>query len=191
MPRPLREAYVAPYDSWDHRIAIHRFVQDIPLRPGDRCYDLVTWVRGPARPARLGAHADRLGDEGLRLRPPLPRRVGPPVPQAEVHRFAQAGHYVLEDEAESIIALVQSFLAARLRGGANMMSSNGNSWGQHFSRDAERTSAGRGKKTTAGWGVPPQVGQTVASNISTGFASPPARPHRSDIPISYSLCWCL
>ena len=34
-------------------------------------------------------------------------------PHAQVHRFAQAGHYVLEDEPESIIALVQSFLAAR------------------------------------------------------------------------------
>ena len=36
MSRGLRRAYVAPYDGWDDRIATLRFVQDIPLRPGDR-----------------------------------------------------------------------------------------------------------------------------------------------------------
>ena len=31
-------------------------------------------------------------------------------PEAEVHRFADAGHYVLEDAAEEIVPLVQQFL---------------------------------------------------------------------------------
>ena len=34
-------------------------------------------------------------------------------PAAEVHRFPQAGHYLFEDEADSIDALVQQFLAAQ------------------------------------------------------------------------------
>ncbi len=37
--KDLRDAYVAPYDSWANRIATLRFVQDIPLaarRPGLR-----------------------------------------------------------------------------------------------------------------------------------------------------------
>ena len=34
------------------------------------------------------------------------------LPKAEVHRFPEAGHYVLEDEAEAVIPLVRSFLAA-------------------------------------------------------------------------------
>ncbi|MDD5630096.1 MAG: alpha/beta hydrolase, partial [Elusimicrobia bacterium] len=32
-------------------------------------------------------------------------------PKAEVHRFADAGHYVLEDAGEQIIPLVKDFLA--------------------------------------------------------------------------------
>ena len=36
-----QEAYQAPYDSWQNRIATLRFVQDIPLKPGDRGYDIV------------------------------------------------------------------------------------------------------------------------------------------------------
>ena len=33
------------------------------------------------------------------------------LPRAEVHEFPDAGHYVLEDEAERIVPLVQEFLA--------------------------------------------------------------------------------
>ena len=33
-------------------------------------------------------------------------------PKAEVHRFPKAGHYVLEDEADSIVPIMQRFLAA-------------------------------------------------------------------------------
>ena len=31
MTPAVRAGLVAPYDNWAHRVAIHRFVQDIPL----------------------------------------------------------------------------------------------------------------------------------------------------------------
>lgn len=112
MSRDVRAGYLAPYDSWAHRIAVHRFVQDIPLRPGDRSYDLVTSVQD-----RLSLFADTpmLIAWGLRdfvfdrhFLAEWERR----FPGAEVHRFEGAGHYVLEDEHERIIPLVRAFLAA-------------------------------------------------------------------------------
>jgi haloalkane dehalogenase len=33
------------------------------------------------------------------------------LPQAEVHRYADAGHYVLEDAADSIVPLASRLLA--------------------------------------------------------------------------------
>jgi haloalkane dehalogenase len=33
-------------------------------------------------------------------------------PGAEVHRFAEAGHYVVEDASQAILTLVKPFLAA-------------------------------------------------------------------------------
>jgi pimeloyl-ACP methyl ester carboxylesterase len=33
-------------------------------------------------------------------------------PEARVHRFPQAGHYVFEDEADTINGIVSSFIAA-------------------------------------------------------------------------------
>ncbi len=112
MPRAVRDAYIAPYDSWEHRIAIHRFVQDIPLRPGDRCYHTVTEVQDRLHlladvPVLIGwgmkdfVFDHHFVDEWVRR-----------FPKAEVHEFPKAGHYVLEDEAEALVPLVRSFLVS-------------------------------------------------------------------------------
>jgi len=45
MPREVRKAYCMPYNSWHNRIATVRFVQDIPLKPRDKSYNLVTEVQ--------------------------------------------------------------------------------------------------------------------------------------------------
>jgi haloalkane dehalogenase len=112
MPRDLRNAYCAPYDSWAHRIAVHRFVQDIPLRPGDRSYDLITRIQDglgalAGVPTLIGwGMKDFVFDHQFLAE--WVRR----FPEAEVHRFARAGHYVLEDEGAQIVPRVRAFLAA-------------------------------------------------------------------------------
>jgi haloalkane dehalogenase len=112
MPRPLRDAYVAPYDSWANRIAIHRFVQDIPLRPGDRCYDLVSWVEGRLPLLRPVPMFIGWGMKDFVFDEPFLREWQRRFPEAEVHRFPEAGHYVLEDESGTLIPRIQGFLAA-------------------------------------------------------------------------------
>jgi haloalkane dehalogenase len=112
LPRAVRNAYTAPYDSWAHRIAIHRFVQDIPLRPGDQSFDLISCTQD--RLALLDSipmlivwgMKDFVFDATI-LQEWLRR-----FPLAEVHRFPKAGHLVFEDERDAIGELVQSFLRA-------------------------------------------------------------------------------
>jgi haloalkane dehalogenase len=110
MPRDVRKGYLAPYDSWHNRIAVLRFVQDIPLSPGARGWDLVHEVadglhRFAAVPTLIcwGEHDfvfdHHFLDEWVRR-----------FPAAEVHRFAGAGHYVLEDAGAEILSLVRDFL---------------------------------------------------------------------------------
>ena len=112
MTPELRRAYVAPYDSWLHRIAILRFVQDIPLRAGDRGYELVSWVQDRLHLLRSAPMLILWGmkdfvfdhhflDEWVRY-----------FPDARVHRYPEAGHYLFEDEADAINGLVPAFLAA-------------------------------------------------------------------------------
>jgi haloalkane dehalogenase len=110
LPRPVRDAYVAPYDCWDHRIAIHRFVQDIPLRPEDRSYELVSWVESRLELLVSVPMMILWGTEDFVFDTPFLDEWVRRFPHAELHRFARAGHYVLEDEAETIIPLVGDFL---------------------------------------------------------------------------------
>jgi len=111
MSRDVRAAYVAPYDSWSHRIAIHRFVQDIPLHRGDRSHDLVSWVQdrlhllGSVPMLVLWGMKDFVFDHHF-LDEWIKR-----FPGAEVQRFIGAGHYLFEDEALAIEARISDFLA--------------------------------------------------------------------------------
>jgi cis-3-alkyl-4-acyloxetan-2-one decarboxylase len=113
--RPLaadvRRGYLAPYDRPAHRTGILRFVRDIPVRPGD-----------PAA-ARLRRTADRLplladrpvlvcwGMRDFVLDRRILARWEEIYPHAEIHRFAEAGHYLLEDAGDAVVPLVVDFLA--------------------------------------------------------------------------------
>jgi len=112
--RPLApavaRAYCAPYDSWAHRIAVHRFVQDIPLRPGDPAWSTVMETEH-----RLSLLADKplligWGDRDFVFDHHFLAEWRRRFPQAIVHRFADCGHYVLEDAADELLPLIRDFL---------------------------------------------------------------------------------
>jgi len=112
--RPLstsaRQGFFAPYDSWDHRVAIWRFVEDIPLRQGDPSFELIQdTANGLSRLKSLPmlicwGLRDFVFDESF-LQEWKVR-----FPGAECHPFADAGHLLLEDAGEKIIPLVKDFL---------------------------------------------------------------------------------
>lgn len=112
MPRVVRDAFCAPYDSWAARRAVLRFVQDIPLRPGEPAYDQLSHTE-----QGLAAFADRpvlilWGARDFVFDRHFLAEWRRIFPGAEVHEFADCGHYVLEDAAKEIVPLVQRFLAA-------------------------------------------------------------------------------
>jgi pimeloyl-ACP methyl ester carboxylesterase len=112
LSKEVRDAYCAPYDSWADRIATLRFVQDIPLRPGDPCYDIVSETA-----ARLQVFRDRpvlicWGDQDFVFDHHFLAEWQRILPGAEVHRFADCGHYILEDASDEIIPLIRQFLVS-------------------------------------------------------------------------------
>ena len=111
LSKEVRDAYCAPYDSWSDRIATLRFVQDIPLRPGEQGYDIVSDTA-----ARLDVFRDRpvlicWGEKDFVFDHHFLAEWQRILPAAEVHRFADCGHYILEDASEEIIPLIRAFLA--------------------------------------------------------------------------------
>ncbi len=111
LPKEVRDGLCAPYDSWDHRRAVLRFVQDIPLKESDPSFSLVRDVgehlhQFNDRPVLIcwGERDFVFDDHFLRVWKTA-------LPDAEIHQFPDCGHYVLEDAPEEIEQLVLRFLA--------------------------------------------------------------------------------
>jgi haloalkane dehalogenase len=111
MPRELRRAYRLPYDSWQNRIATLRFVQDIPLLPGDRSYDLVSGTDQGIAAFRALPMAIFWGEKDFVFDRTFLAEWKRRFPKAEVHSYPDAGHYILEDMKDEVIPLIEDFLA--------------------------------------------------------------------------------
>jgi haloalkane dehalogenase len=112
MPAAERRAFTAPYDSWAHRIATLRFVQDIPLSAADPAWATVSELG-----QRLGefAHTPALllwGMQDFVFDHTCLREFRRAWPQARAVEYAEAGHYVLEDARAEVLAEVAAFLQA-------------------------------------------------------------------------------
>lgn len=108
--RNVVSAYLYPYDSWRNRIAIMRFVQDIPQRPEDKVYGMVSEVE-----SHLSSFEDIPALICWGLRDFIFDRSFLAIwrkhlPNAIVHSFENAGHYVLEDAGDEVARLLRRFL---------------------------------------------------------------------------------
>jgi len=110
MPKEIRDAYCAPYDSPANRIATLRFVEDIPLEPGDPSYDTVSEVAAGLERFRETPILLLWGEKDFVFQPKVLTIFEEIWPQAEVHRFPDAGHYVLEDAGAEIAPRIRDFL---------------------------------------------------------------------------------
>jgi haloalkane dehalogenase len=102
--------YLAPYDSWANRRGVYGFVKDIPSGPRHP-----TWQTLAKIESGLPMLADRpsLLVWGLRdwcFLPDCLARFEEVWPQAEAHRLADAGHWVVEDAPDEVLPYIQRFL---------------------------------------------------------------------------------
>lgn len=110
MTPQVRAGYLAPYDSYANRIANLRFVQDIPMSPKVPSYSLTQSIESQLEKFRdrpvliLWGKLDFCFDDYY-----LERWRGY-FPDAEIHEFPDAGHYVVEDAHERIVPLMRKFL---------------------------------------------------------------------------------
>ncbi len=111
MPREIRRTYRGPYDSWQNRIATLRFVQDIPLTSADRSYGLLQQTQKNLYRFRQTPMLICWGERDFIFDGDFLREWIRRFPNAQVHRFPGAGHYVLEESSATIVPLIRDFLA--------------------------------------------------------------------------------
>jgi haloalkane dehalogenase len=110
MTADVAAGLIAPYNNWANRVAIQRFVDDIPTSSRQD-----TWRRLAEIEQKLPTFADRpvqmvWGMRDWCFTPACLDRLLRSLPHAQVHRFEDAGHYVIEDAHERIIPLVRQEL---------------------------------------------------------------------------------
>jgi haloalkane dehalogenase len=111
MTPAIKAGYMAPYDSWAHRVAVYRFVQDIPLRPSHPTYETLLQIEQGLAKFRQHPVCLIWGMQDWCFSPWFLNRFIDIFPQAEVHRLDDAGHYVVEDAHEQIVPLMEAFLS--------------------------------------------------------------------------------
>ena len=111
LPRDVAAGLTAPYDSWSNRVAIMRFVQDIPFTPRHPTWKVLEELE---QQLPTLAHLPTMMAWGMRdwcFRPECLDRLLKSFPNAQAHRIMDAGHYVVEDAHSMIVQLLTSFLA--------------------------------------------------------------------------------
>ncbi len=116
MTHEVARGYLLPYDSPAHRIATHQFVRDIPTGPRSPSYPVLRQIEA-ALPTfrnhpmmicwgmRDFCFTERFLDEWIER-----------FPNTAVHRFEDAGHYVVEDAHEKILPRIRAFLTENSAG---------------------------------------------------------------------------
>jgi haloalkane dehalogenase len=106
----VRRGYLAPYDSWENRVANLRFVQDIPMNADHPGYALLEEIG-----ERIEMFRDRpmmicWGGKDFVFDDGFYREWKRRFPGAWAHYFIDAGHYVVEDAHERILPRIRVFL---------------------------------------------------------------------------------
>ena len=110
LPKKVADGLLAPYDSWSNRIATWQFVKDIPLSKNHPTWQVLEDME--AGLSELSSLPIKLiwGMKDWCFRPECLDRFQKHWPNADVTKFENGGHYIVEDEPEKVVSLVREFL---------------------------------------------------------------------------------
>ena len=111
MTREIRRGYLLPYGTPDDRIAILRFVQDAPLTPRDRSFAVLRQIEEQLPTLRDRPMTIFWGMKDFCFTPRSLDQWIDRFPNAKIHRYADAGHYVVEDAHERILPTLRDWLS--------------------------------------------------------------------------------
>ncbi|MCC6126312.1 MAG: alpha/beta fold hydrolase [Pirellulales bacterium] len=110
MTPAIKAGFSDPYDSWANRAAVYRFVQDIPLKPSHPSYQTLVEIENGLAQFRDRPACLIWGMQDWCFTPWFLEKFREFLPQAEVHRIADAGHYVVQDSPEEVVRIMREFL---------------------------------------------------------------------------------
>lgn len=110
LSRDEKRAYLLPFSSWAERIAVHRFVADIPLEASHPSRAELAEVEGHLKQLVERPKLMVWGGRDFCFNDDFLRRWREIYPNARVEYLAEAGHYVLEDGGGKVCEKIREFL---------------------------------------------------------------------------------
>ena len=110
LPSDVREMYLKPYDSPEHRIAVLKFVQTIPLKPTDAGWSIVSDTAASLHQFAKVPTLLLWGMKDFVFDKHFLAEWQRYFPHAETQTWPDCGHYLLEDAGEEAIPRIREFL---------------------------------------------------------------------------------
>lgn len=111
----IQRGFLFPYDCWKHRVAVQRFVEEIPLDPVHPTYQTLVAVEQGLAQFQQHPVLFIWGEQDWCFTTKFLDEWQQRFPQAQTVRFADAGHYVFEDAHERILPIMSQFLQSSSR----------------------------------------------------------------------------
>ncbi len=109
LPKVIKEGYLLPYNNWENRIAVDRFVQDIPMETDHKSYktlnDIAQKLKSLPQPKII-----LWGGKDFCFNKHFFEKWVEIYPDADAYWFAKAGHYVIEDALEDVSGKIWEFI---------------------------------------------------------------------------------
>jgi len=110
LSKDVKKGLTAPYNCWKNRIATLKFVQDIPLTQKDASFKLVKTVDRNLTALNTLPIMILWGEKDFVFDLNFLNEWKKRFPNAIVHSFIDAGHYLFEDKPEETTELIKNFL---------------------------------------------------------------------------------
>ena len=106
----VRAGYLAPYDTFENRIANLKFVQDIPMEQAVPSYSVIQCIERNLKQFDGYPILIIWGSEDFCFNVKFLNKWREIFPRAEVREVYNAGHLVVEDASDEIIPWIEGFL---------------------------------------------------------------------------------
>lgn len=110
MPRAVQEGFAAPYDNWDNRVAVQRFVQDIPMKPSHKTWNVLKNIENNLHLLKDKQIMLCWGEKDFCFGMEYFNKWKTIFPDALGISYPDCAHYLLEDNPDQIVPMILRFL---------------------------------------------------------------------------------
>ncbi|MDD5698095.1 MAG: alpha/beta fold hydrolase [Victivallaceae bacterium] len=110
LPAIVQKGFRFPYQTYEDRIALLRFIRDVPIDPEHISFEVLLEIEHGLWMFRETPVCVIWGMRDWRFSPRCLKRWKLYYPQAQVLQLDKAGHYVLEDEGGRAAAFMKDFI---------------------------------------------------------------------------------